>query len=174
MYKRQPPGPLNVPPTTNPVNVIGGCTATTQINWTYKDNESSPQAYAEVQVWTGPGHTGTIVWNPPTFSGTSTVVTYAGPALITGLTYYISVRANDGTDWGAWSETAFKVPACVCGDLNNDGKVDITDYNIMKAAYGKKVGQPGYNAACDFDKDGIVSLKDYTIWYACYTKYKQP
>ena len=168
-----PPVPLNIPPTANPVSVAGGCTATPQISWTYNDTEGSAQAYAEVQVWTGPGHTGTIVWNPPTFSGASTGVTYTGSAFVTGTTYYISVRANDGTDWGAWFETSYTRPACICGDLNGDGKVDITDYNIMRTAYGKKAGQPGYNAACDFDSDGIVSLKDYTTWYACYIKYRQ-
>ena len=168
-----PPGPVNIPPSTNPVSVTAGCSSAPQISWTYKDTENSPQGSAEIQVWTGPGHTGSILWNPPTFSGTSTSVTYLGPTLSTGVTYYFSVRANDGTDWGGWSETAFKIPACVCGDLNNDGFVNNTDYNIMKAAYGKKVGQPGYNAACDFDKDGIVSLKDYTAWYACFVKYRQ-
>ncbi len=168
-----PPGPVNIPPTTNPVSVTGGCNATPLINWTYKDTAGAPQSSAEIQVWTGPGHTGTIVWNPTTFSGTSTMASYAGPALTAAAPYYFSVRANDGTDWGPWSETSFTTSACICGDLNGDGKVDITDYNIMKSSYGKKVGQTGYNAACDFDKDGTVTLKDYTVWYACYVKYRQ-
>jgi len=164
------PGVVNIPPSTNPVFVTDVC-ATPKIHWTYIDTEKASQALAEIQVWTGPNHTGTIVWNPPTFTGTATVVTYAGPALTAGATYYASVRANDGTDWGAWSETSFTI-TCMCGDLNGDGKVDIADYNIMKASYGKKLGQPGYSAVCDFDKDGIVSLKDYTTWYACYVKYR--
>jgi hypothetical protein len=169
-----PTGPSNIPPATNPVFVTEACSATPVVNWTYRDSGQtpSPQASAEIQVWTGPGHSGSIVWNPPTFYGLSTSAAYAGPSLIMGSTYYLSVRANDGADWGAWSEASFTPLACACGDLNGDGKVDVSDYNIMKAAFGKKAAQPGYSVACDFDKDGIVSLKDYTIWYACYIKYK--
>jgi hypothetical protein len=94
-----PPGGINIPPTVNGFNVTGGCNVNLQIKWTYLDTEGSPEAAAEIQVWTGPGHTGTIVWNPPTLTGASAAATYSGPALTTGVTYYISVRANDGTDW---------------------------------------------------------------------------
>ena len=97
-------GPTNTPPTTNPVTV----TSNLMISWTYADAEGNPQSDAEVQIWTGPGQTGNNVWNPPAYSGTGTSVVYNGPALPSG-TYYVIVRAKDGTDWGAWSETTLNI-----------------------------------------------------------------
>jgi uncharacterized repeat protein (TIGR01451 family) len=46
------------------------------------------------------------------------------------------------------------------GDVNGDGVVNCTDVAIVKAAFGKKVGQPGYNMAADVNNDGVVNLLD--------------
>lgn len=101
---------VNVPPSTSPVTVVfAGATCT--INWTYFDTESAPQAQYEVEVWTGPGATGTIMWDPAAGSGTATSVDYGGAALTTGMTYYARVRASDGSQWGAWSEVEFEAGA---------------------------------------------------------------
>ena len=48
---------------------------------------------------------------------------------------------------------------CAGGDLNNDGKVDIIDYSIMKYWY-KKQNPP---ACVDLSSDGTVNLKDFSI-----------
>jgi hypothetical protein len=167
-----PPGPANIPPTTNPVAVTNTSSLTPTISWTYNDSNSDPQALSNVQVWTGPGATGIIMWNPPPFAGTGTSALYDGSALQPGVTYYARVQANDGKDWGAWSEAAFVVTTEICGDLNGDGKVDTVDYGIIRSALGKQSGQPGYNSAADMDNNGVVSLKDYSTWYACYVKYR--
>ncbi|HUD18821.1 MAG TPA: discoidin domain-containing protein [Patescibacteria group bacterium] len=47
------------------------------------------------------------------------------------------------------------------GDLNNDGKVDILDYNILVSSFGK-TGSPGFIPA-DIDKNGVVDIFDYNI-----------
>lgn len=167
-----PPGPANVPPSTNPVVVTNTGSLTPTITWTYGDADSDPQALSNVQVWTGPGATGIIMWNPPPFAGTGTAALYAGSMLQTGVTYYARVQANDGKDWGAWSETSFAITTQICGDLNGDGKVNSVDYGIFRSALGKQTGQPGYSAAADMDNNGVVSLKDYSTWYACYIKYR--
>lgn len=164
------PPVANIPPTVNPVQVSGGTTPT--ISWNYSDPEGSPQARAQVQVWTGAGATGTILWNPPEFTGTGQSVAYAGSTLQPGGTYYARVQANDGQDWGPWAETAFTIPLQICGDLNGDGKTNTADYLIFQKALGKKTGQTGYSAAADMDGDGVVSLKDYSLWYACYLKFR--
>lgn len=168
-----PPGPVNIPPTTNPVIVTNLSSSTPTISWTYNDANGEPQSLSNVQVWSGPGATGSILWNPPVFSGVATTAVYAGSALQSGVTYYARIQANDGKDWGPWSEAAFAlIPAQICGDLNNDAKVNTVDYGIFRSALGKIVGQPGYSSAADMDKDGIVTLKDYSAWYACYIKYR--
>lgn len=167
-----PPGPANIPPTTNPVVATNLGSPTPTISWTYNDANGDPQAQSQVQVWTGPGATGKIVWNPPVFSGTATSAVYAGQTLDTGVTYYAMVQAFDGKDWGPWSEAAFVITPQICGDLNGDSKVNSVDYAIFRSAFGKQLGQPGYVAAADMDGDGVVSLKDYSKWYACYLKYR--
>ncbi len=160
----------NTPPTTNPVIVTNLASQTPTISWTYKDVDGDPEAQSQVQVWTGPGATGTIMWNPPVFPGPGVSVTYAGTPLMSGVTYYARVQANDGKDWGPWSEAPFVITLQICGDLNGDGVVNTVDYNIFRGAFGKKSGQAGFNAAADMDGDGSVSLKDYSAWYACYLK----
>jgi hypothetical protein len=57
------------------------------------------------------------------------------------------------------------VSAANPGDLNGDGVVDRNDYNLFRAALGKRRGQAGYNERADYDGDGQVSLADYRTWY---------
>jgi uncharacterized repeat protein (TIGR01451 family) len=46
------------------------------------------------------------------------------------------------------------------GDVNGDGVVNCADVDLVKAAFGKKVGQPGYNRAADENNDGVVNIID--------------
>ncbi len=94
-----------LPPTTNPVSI-----AYPNISWTYSDPQSLPQANYYIEVWTGSGGSGTIMWNPAMGSGTETSATYAGASLTPSATYYVRVRANNGTVWGGWSEGSFVAP----------------------------------------------------------------
>ncbi len=110
----------NTPPTTNPVTVVDST-----ISWTYADLEGSPQAWCEVEVWTGPGGTGTVMWDPPALAGTDASVVYAGDPLTPGATYYVRVRASDGTDWGGWSETEFIWALQEIGGIPSLGSVGI-------------------------------------------------
>jgi Dockerin type I domain/PASTA domain len=45
-------------------------------------------------------------------------------------------------------------------DLNGDGSVTCADINIVKAAFNKRAGQPGYDARADVNKDGVVDVRD--------------
>jgi len=97
----------NLPPTTNPVTVTGAISATPTITWTYRDPEYNPQSKYEVEVWTGPNGSGTIMWDPAVGTGTAESVLYAGLSLLNNQTYYSRVRAFDGTGWGGWSEVSW-------------------------------------------------------------------
>lgn len=46
------------------------------------------------------------------------------------------------------------------GDLNSDGQVDCGDLNIIRASFGKSVGQPGFDPRADTNNDGIVNVLD--------------
>lgn len=166
-YEFEPPT-SNVPPTTKPVVVTDLSSDTPTINWTYYDNEGSPQSEYEVEVWTGAGATGTIMWDPTVGIGTNVSAVYAGTSLIPGVPYYARVRANDGADWGQWSETEFTIEQQICGDLDHDGDVDGADRNILRYALNTRTGDPGFVAEADYDGDGLISYHDYQQWYVCY------
>jgi hypothetical protein len=41
--------------------------------------------------------------------------------------------------------------------------VDITDYTLLSASFGKTTGQTGFNQNADFNTDGVVDISDYSI-----------
>ncbi|RKY40232.1 MAG: hypothetical protein DRP81_09640, partial [Candidatus Omnitrophota bacterium] len=54
------------------------------------------------------------------------------------------------------------------GDLNSDGNVDYTDFNLFLDAFGKCEGDAGYIEAADFDKDGCITCPDYQEFIALF------
>jgi hypothetical protein len=56
----------------------------------------------------------------------------------------------------------------LCGDLDNDGGVDVDDFCIFLDAYGTCEGDANYEDACDFDGDGCITLVDYQTWMEYY------
>jgi hypothetical protein len=46
------------------------------------------------------------------------------------------------------------------GDRNGDGVVNCADLAIVKASFGKKIGQPGFDPRADVNGDGIVNVLD--------------
>ena len=49
------------------------------------------------------------------------------------------------------------------GDLNNDGVVNCVDIAIVKASFGKKLGQAGYDPRADVNNDGVVDVRDLAV-----------
>jgi hypothetical protein len=45
-------------------------------------------------------------------------------------------------------------------DLNGDGVVNCADLAIVKASFGRKSGQPGFDPRADVNGDGVVDVKD--------------
>ena len=95
--------PANVPPAIPTGLTVQGNT----ISWIYYDQNGHIQSAFDMQAWTGPGATGTCIWSPPTVESTATTALYGGPTLISGTTYYVRVRLNDGISWGGWAEASF-------------------------------------------------------------------
>jgi trimeric autotransporter adhesin len=48
----------------------------------------------------------------------------------------------------------------VAGDVDGDGLVNCTDVAIVKAAYGKRSGQAGFDARADVVKDNLIDARD--------------
>ena len=51
-------------------------------------------------------------------------------------------------------------PALVAGDVDGDGAVSCADAAIVKAAYGKRSGQSGFDARADLVKDNLIDARD--------------
>lgn len=49
------------------------------------------------------------------------------------------------------------------GDVNGDGVVNCVDLDTVKASFGKKLGQPGFNPNADVNGDGVVNVLDLSI-----------
>ena len=52
------------------------------------------------------------------------------------------------------------IPKGIPGDINGDGKVDCSDVAIVKAPFGKRKSQTGFDPRADVNNDGVVDIKD--------------
>jgi hypothetical protein len=99
--------PNHIPPSipSGKLRSLGG-----NIRWEYYSPTQDLQTGFDVQIWTGAGATGAVMWSPPTINGSSTWVRYTGAPLTAGQTYYLRIRLYDGKAWGGWAETPFVAP----------------------------------------------------------------
>jgi hypothetical protein len=49
------------------------------------------------------------------------------------------------------------------GDANNDNRVTLQDFSIVRASFGFAAGDPGYDDRADFSGDQIVNLFDFNL-----------
>jgi hypothetical protein len=49
------------------------------------------------------------------------------------------------------------------GDVNGDGFVNCTDLAIIKASFGKRSGQSGFDGRADTNHDGVIDLRDLSF-----------
>lgn len=50
--------------------------------------------------------------------------------------------------------------ASIPGDINGDGVVNCVDLDIVKASFGKKAGESGFDPRADVNLDGVVNILD--------------
>ena len=55
---------------------------------------------------------------------------------------------------------ALQPTGAIPGDVNDDGKVDCADVAIVKAAFGSRLGQPGFDPRADVNNDNVVNVLD--------------
>jgi len=60
-------------------------------------------------------------------------------------------------------EARTQTPAQSTEDVNGDGQINCTDVDLVKASFGKKTGQTGFNPAADVNKDGVVNILDLSL-----------
>lgn len=59
----------------------------------------------------------------------------------------------------------------ICGDLDNDGDVDASDFLIFRGTLWTCDGDAGFLAEANYDTDDCISYNDYQAWYLCYKQY---
>ena len=47
------------------------------------------------------------------------------------------------------------------GDADDSNCVDITDFSLLRAAFGSVPGDPNWDARADFDGDGVITISDF-------------
>jgi len=127
-------------------------------SWRYWDNENDPQAGTEIEIGTDPTWQSPAIWSHQE-AGQRLSYAYDGPPLARGQTYFLRVRANDGYNWGRWTESSFHMntapptpqPAfpedgAIVGDRNQKPRVavknvrdpdgDLVSY-LFEAYYGE-------------------------------------
>lgn len=88
-----------------------------------------------------------------------TVTTASSAAVPAGSV--ISQTPAAGTGVAAGSAVNLVVSSGVLtGDVNGDGHVDCADLAIVKAAFGKRIGQTGFDPRADVNHDGVVNIVD--------------
>ena len=53
-------------------------------------------------------------------------------------------------------------------DLNADGQVDFADFLLFAAAFGKDMGDEGYNSKADLNGDDAVNFADFLLFAAAF------
>jgi plastocyanin len=72
--------------------------------------------------------------------------------------------ANSGTVSLAGAPvTGVEMGLMRAGDPNDDNRVNITDFAILKLTFGKSVGDPGYDDRADFTGDQTVNASDFVL-----------
>jgi hypothetical protein len=49
------------------------------------------------------------------------------------------------------------------GDANGDGRIDCADARIVRASFGKRSGQAGFDSRADINADGVVDIRDLAL-----------
>ncbi len=76
--------------------------------WAFYDPMGSPAGY-EIEVGTDSDWSSAETWSSGQASTSDTFAVYAGSALQDGVPYYYRVRVSNGSTWGIWNESVFRM-----------------------------------------------------------------
>ncbi|HEV2987281.1 MAG TPA: dockerin type I domain-containing protein, partial [Candidatus Angelobacter sp.] len=132
------------------------------------DSDTSNLRHTRVAVFTSPP-TVTVPWTPvfpdPFY------VSVCGDEAPTSADSALAIKANSKLpgslqvipELPASGGVVHCMASHISGDVNGDGVVNCVDLEAVKASFGKKLGQPGFNPKADVNGDGIVNVLDLSI-----------
>jgi hypothetical protein len=62
----------------------------------------------------------------------------------------------------------------LCGDLNDDNRVDALDRALWRGALGTCSADARFNRRADLDESGCINYTDYALWYGCFQRASTP
>jgi MBG domain (YGX type)/Dockerin type I domain/Bacterial Ig-like domain (group 3) len=124
------------------------------ISWSTPADITNGTALSSAQLNAMANVPGTFTYTPP--AGTKLTIGQAQ-------TLSVSFTPSDTTDYSSAMASVLINVDPLPGDVNGDGVVNCTDIAIVKAAFGTKVGQPGYNLNADVNHDGVVNVLDLSF-----------
>jgi hypothetical protein len=72
--------------------------------------------------------------------------------------------ANSGSlTWTGGGTSQQEMGLMRVGDANNDNVVDITDFTILRATFGRSCGDTGFDGRADFNGDCTVDVSDFSL-----------
>ena len=72
--------------------------------------------------------------------------------------------ANSGSlNWTGGGTTQVEMGLMRVGDANNDNVVDISDFSILRATFGRSCGDAGFDPRADFNGDCTVDVSDFSL-----------
>ena len=94
-----------------------------------------------------------------------------GEFLVTGLqtgTYDIYVKYDRSLQLAATitlvlGENSVALGELRTGDADGNNLVNLTDFSLLAATFGKQAGDGGYDERADFNGDGVVNLLDFSL-----------
>jgi hypothetical protein len=128
--------------------------ATPSISWTNPASVTAGTKLGSSQLNVTASVPGVFAFNPP--AGT---LLLANPALMLSANF----TPRDSVDYNSATASVFVDVPPLPGDVNGDGVVNCADIAIVKASFGKKTGQPGFDPRADINHDGIVNIIDLAM-----------
>jgi hypothetical protein len=127
------------------------------------------------------GHAKVTVNIPPSGAakrGTGTIAIVTFKALAEGPTrvdfgdgnLVAALNMNGLSALNSTTGLGLTVVAGLLGDINEDGTVDIVDYTILFANFGKNATDTGADARADINNDGKINILDYTYVFENFGK----
>ena len=147
--------------------------------------EGEPETYTDMEAawklgvifistagWEGPGVGYITLQEVKGASGILTIHSYnegLGTRLIRNILW---IREEDCLIAGSWwsstwrikpTPSDFKAEMAVEGDIDGDGDIDEGDLTILRGAYDKASGEPGFDVRADLNGDGVIDIVDLAI-----------